>query len=138
MERCQAIVKGTGRRCRRRAAADDELCAQHRALASGGKEIAAAGEHAAGLYDECLDAADRAALDRATAAGLDHETALLRVLIRRALIEGKPATQIAYLVDCLTRLLKTRHVLAGKSAKQLDEALAAALDAVAAELGVKL
>lgn len=88
-----------------------------------------------GLYEGCLDEEGRAALARALAAGLDQETALLRVLIRRALLEGKPATQVAYLVDCLARLLKTQHVLSGKVGKQLDEAIAAALDAIAAEMG---
>ncbi|MCL5110598.1 MAG: hypothetical protein M1401_17375 [Chloroflexi bacterium] len=91
-----------------------------------------------GPYEDCLTPADRDALSRATATGLDEETALLRVLIRRALVEGKPATQVAYLVDCLTRLLKARHVLTGKAAKSLDEALAKALDAIAAEMGATL
>ena len=100
--------------------------------AAGGGECATA----SGLYAACLDEADQAALARALGAGLDEETALLRVLIRRALLEGQPATQVAYLVNSLASLLKTRHVLAGKVGKQLDEAITAALDAIAAESGV--
>ncbi|MDA8218222.1 MAG: hypothetical protein M0Z94_11460 [Dehalococcoidales bacterium] len=91
-----------------------------------------------GLYAACLDDEERQALERALAAGLDEETALLRVLIRRALLQDKPATQVAYLVQTLSQLLKTRHVIAGQAAKQLDEALAQALDAIAAEMGAAL
>ncbi len=105
----------------------------------GAAGSAAADEQgASSLYGGCLDQADQAALAAALAAGLDEETALLRVLIRRALLEGRPAQQVAYLISVLANLVKTQHVLAGKSAKQLDEALAAALDAIAAEMGVKL
>ncbi|MHB1415428.1 MAG: hypothetical protein ACYC1C_09260 [Chloroflexota bacterium] len=93
---------------------------------------------AEGLYAACLDDEERQALERALAAGLDEETALLRVLIRRALLEDKPATQVAYLIATLSQLLKTQHVIAGQAAKQLDEALAQALDAIAAEMGAAL
>lgn len=88
-----------------------------------------------GPYDVCLDEEGKAAIARALAAGLDDETALLRVLIRRALLEGKPSTQVAYLVNTLASVMKTHHVLTGKVGKQLDEAITAALDAIATEMG---
>ncbi len=101
-----------------------------------GTAKAQAGEE--GLYAGLLDEGERAALALAAGCGLEQELAVVRVLIRRALVEGRPAREVTALVDCLGRALKTQHVLQGKAAKQLDEALAAALDAIAVEMGANL
>ncbi|MHB1133734.1 MAG: hypothetical protein ACYC4L_15280 [Chloroflexota bacterium] len=93
---------------------------------------------ALGLQNEPLSAADRAHLTAAAGEGLAAETQILRLLIRRALDEGRPAGQVADLIDCLARVLRTQHALSGTNAKQLDEALANALDKIAAEIGVAL
>jgi hypothetical protein len=89
-----------------------------------------------GLYGDCLGEDDRAALAQVSGRGLEHELAVVRVLIRRAIADGRPSREVAQLLTCLAGLLKTQHVIAGKNAKQLDEALAAALDAIAVELGI--
>ncbi len=94
-----------------------------------------------GLYADCLDEDERALLAQALASasgGLEEELAVARVLIRRAIIDGRPAREVTALLNCLAGLLKTQHVLSGHNAKQLDEALAAALDAISVELGVSL
>lgn len=136
MSRHTAKTPAASRRRSAKTAADPQLPND---AEPGDTGSAAADEPAAnGLYGGCFDPADQAALSSAIAAGLDEETALMRVLIRRALLEGRPAQQVAYLISVLANLVKTQHVLAGKSAKQLDEALANALDAIAAEMGVKL
>lgn len=137
MARCTATRQNNAARGRNRATPPSPT------LPASGEGVGGDGDSATegaegGLYETALDPADRAALESALAAGLDAETALMRVLIRRALVEGRPAAQVAYLVSVLAQIVKTQHVLAGKSAKQLDEALAAALDAIAAEMGVKL
>lgn len=91
-----------------------------------------------GLYAGCLDDEERTALVQVAGSGLEQELAVVRVLIRRAIVEGRPAREVAQLLTCLSQLLKTQHVIGGKNAKQLDEALAAALDAIGAEMGVSL
>lgn len=103
----------------------------------GAKQTVSADE-GAGLYLDCLGEGDRLALTLAGGSGLEQEMAVVRLLIRRAILDGRPAREVAQLLNCLAGLLKTQHVLAGKNAKQLDEALAAALDAIAAEIGVNL
>ena len=81
---------------------------------------------------------DRARLAAAAEEGLAAETRILRLLIRQAMDEGHPAGEIARLIDCLARVLRTKHVLTGANAKQLDEALATALDKIAVEIGATL
>ncbi|MHB1007554.1 MAG: hypothetical protein ACYC3S_18225 [Chloroflexota bacterium] len=109
---------------------------ERRKKVKGGARAGAA--NALGLYADLLDEGERTALALAADCGIEQELSVVRVLIRRALIEGRPTREVAGLVDCLARLLKTQHVLKGKAAKQLDEALAAALDAIAAEMGAAL
>jgi hypothetical protein len=105
----------------------------------GGREKTApprVGEESLGLYTDCLQEEDRAALAQVSGSGLEQEMAVVRLLIRRAIADGRPAREVAQLLTCLSGLLKTQHVIAGKNAKQLDEALAAALDAIAVEMGI--
>lgn len=96
--------------------------------------VPAAVEASEGLYAGCLEEEDREALARARDGGLEQEMAVVRVLIRRAIVEGRPAREVAQLLTCLSQLLKTHHVISGHNAKQLDDALAAALDAIGAEM----
>lgn len=153
MERCTATIKRTGERCRLPAAPGDHLCPRHRrrsdaqgratrkeGLPAGGDRGDGAATVAldGGPYEDLFDDEDRAALARALDAGLSHEAALLRVLIRRAVSEGRPSAQVAQLAGTLARLLRTQAGLGRQHVRDLDEALAAALDAIAREIGFNL
>lgn len=124
---------------RGKARANDELVsARRRGKPQGAAAPCQQAAGAGGPYTDCLTGDERAALAQVAGSGLEQEMAVVRVLIRRAIVEGRPARDVAHLLNCLSHLLKTQHVISGKNAHRLDEALAAALDAIGAELGASL
>lgn len=133
MGRCRAVTIRK-ERCRRQAPEGETLCALHRRA----RFDAAEAEIVAGFYEDFFDEETRALLQNAAGNGLSAEAELVRVLIRRALAEGKPASQVAELCETLARLLKTQHALQGKNVRDLDQALGVALDAIAREMGEHL
>ncbi|MHB9092591.1 MAG: hypothetical protein ACYC7H_14345, partial [Chloroflexota bacterium] len=61
-----------------------------------------------------------------------------RALIQRSVAAGADPLRTSRLMDCLARLLRVQASLTGANGRQLDQALANALDAIAAELGITL
>ncbi|MCL5074201.1 MAG: hypothetical protein M1136_00905 [Chloroflexi bacterium] len=92
-----------------------------------------------GFYAHIFTPAEQA--DLAAALGdpsLADEIALLKVLIRRALAEEPDLKMVRAAVDTLCRALKVQYALRGKAARNLEEALAKALDEIGNELGMSL
>ncbi len=89
------------------------------------------------LYESLFSAEERAALKEAVEGNdLQQEVELLRVLIRRGVAEGLDLETLSRAMGRLGQLLRVQHVIAGQAAKSLDEALAKALEEIAAEIGL--
>lgn len=89
------------------------------------------------LYQSLFSEDERAALKEAVEENdLQQEVELLRVLIRRGVAEGLDLETLSRAMGRLAQLLRVQHVIAGQAAKNLDEALAKALEEIASEVGL--
>lgn len=91
-----------------------------------------------GFYDEIFTPDERAAADGVSGDSLEEEIRMLKLLIRRGLVEGSSRSSITSTVDALVRAVRVQHILKGTAAKNLEEALAAALNDIGGELGLNL
>jgi hypothetical protein len=121
----QGVGEGTRRG---RGARAEGGAARHR-----GRETAEARR----LYQDLFSDAERAALaGAAERQDLDQELELLRVLIRRSVAEGQDLELVSRSIGRLAQALRIQRVLKGEAAKNLDEALARALEEIGNQLGV--
>ena len=89
------------------------------------------------LYQDLFSDAERAALaGAAERQDLDQELELLRVLIRRSVAEGQDLELVSRSIGRLAQALRIQRVLKGEAAKNLDEALARALEEIGNQLGI--
>jgi len=133
---CEAIVRGTGKRCGRKTYSDSRFCGYHRrhpdkyGVAERGQELSPF--YSTGVRDGMLDLEVAAALR-----GVDDEIAVLRMLIRAAVQEGD-AEGTRKAIETLCRALKVQYALDGRSAEGLASSLARVLDEVGSELSMTL
>jgi hypothetical protein len=107
-----------------------------RAGGSRGKG-ARANEAARRLYQDRFTSEERAALTGAAESNdLEQELGLLRVLIRRGVADGQDLETVSRSIARLAQALRVQHVLKGQAARNLDEALARALEEIGNELGI--
>ena len=89
------------------------------------------------LYRALFTAEERSVLaGAAEREDLDQELELLRVLIRRGVAEGQDLETLSRSIARLAQALRVQHVLRGQAAKNLDDALARALEEIGNELGL--
>ncbi len=94
-------------------------------------------ETARRLYQDLFSAEERAALTGAAESNdLEQELGLLRVLIRRGVAEGLDLETLSRSIARLAAALRVQHVVRGQAAKNLDDALARALEEIGNELGL--
>ncbi len=82
--------------------------------------------------DDCRDLARAAALE-----GVDAEVAVLRIMIKQDLSQGRLA-EARRGIEALCRTLKVQYALDDRSANNLSRALARVLDEIGNELGMAL
>jgi len=89
------------------------------------------------LYFDLFTPDERAALaDAAEDNDLHQELALLRMLIRRGVAEGVDLETISRAMGRLAQMMRVQHVIRGQAVKNLDDALAKALEEIANEMGM--
>ncbi|HVC33318.1 MAG TPA: hypothetical protein VNL16_07395 [Chloroflexota bacterium] len=89
------------------------------------------------LYQDLFSAQERATLEGAAEDNdLEQEVGLLRVLIRRGVADGVDLETLSRSLGRLAQMLRVQHVIRGQAAKNLDEALARALEEIGNELGL--
>jgi len=89
------------------------------------------------LYQDLFTAEERVALAGAAESNdLEQELGLLRVLIRRGVAEGLDLETLSRSIARLAQALRVQHVVRGQAAKNLDEALARALEEIGNEIGL--
>jgi hypothetical protein len=114
----------------------DEAMSRPQAGGSRGK-AARANAAARRLYQDLFTSDERAALAGAAESNdLEQELGLLRVLIRRSVAEGLDLETVSRSIARLAQVLRVQHVVKGQAAKNLDEALARALEEIGNELGI--
>jgi hypothetical protein len=90
------------------------------------------------FYARCLTQADCEDLIQAVGLeGVDAEIAVLRVLIKQDLSEGRVA-EARRGIETLCRTLKVQYALDDRSTDNLSQALARVLDEIGSELGMTL
>ena len=99
--------------------------------------VVVATETARRLYQDLFTDEERAALTGAAESNdLEQELGLLRVLIRRGVAEGLDLEMLSRAIARLAAALRVQHVVRGQAAKNLDDALARALEEIGNELGL--
>ena len=89
------------------------------------------------LYRDLFTSEERAALAGALETNnLEEELGLLRVLIRRGVAEGLDLETLSRSIARLAQALRVQHVVRGQAARNLDDALARALEEIGNELGL--
>ncbi len=110
---------------------------QKRARRTRERRVNRVTEAARRLYQDLFTDAEKAALAGAAESNdLEQELGLLRVLIRRGVAEGQDLETLSRSIARLAQALRVQHVLRGQAAKNLDQALAKALEEIGNELGV--
>jgi len=69
---------------------------------------------------------------------VDDAMIVLAYALRQAVLEGANPKEIIRACDSYVKALVARHKISGQAAQSLEQAIEAALDAVACELGVEL
>ena len=88
-------------------------------------------------YGSLFTAEERAVLAGAAESNdLEPELELLRVLIRRGVADGLDLETLSRSIARLAQALRVQHVVRGQAARNLDEALARALEEIGNELGL--
>jgi hypothetical protein len=89
------------------------------------------------LYGSLFTIEEQAALaDGVESNDLVQELELLRVLIRRGVAAGDNLETVSRSIARLAQALRVQHVVRGRAARSLDEALARVLEEVGNELGL--
>lgn len=124
---CQAITR-EGRRCRNPAVAGSLYCSLH-----------AEASRRPNILDGVLPKEEIARLEMLIAEPrIDDAMMVLAYALRQAVGEGADAKEIIRACDSYVRALVARHKISGQVAESLEQAIGAALDAIADELGVEL
>jgi len=90
------------------------------------------------FYAHCLTETDcQDLVQAATLKGVDAEIAVLRVLIKQDLSEGR-MVEARRDIEALCRTLKVQYALDDRSTDNLSQALARVLDEIGNELGMTL
>lgn len=142
VRRCKARTK-RGTRCRRPAQAGGDFCSLPQHGGSGRSPGAPRGNINArshGFYSEAYTEADLE--DIATIAAspdLQDEIALLRVFIRRAVLDGgADLAALSRACGRLTQMVKAQHHLSGDAADGFQQALTEVIEGLTEELGLQL
>ena len=69
---------------------------------------------------------------------VDDAMMVLAYALRQAVAEGAEAKEIIRACDSYVKALMARHKISGQAAQSLEQAIEAALDAIAVELGIEL
>jgi hypothetical protein len=104
-----------------------------------GKAKGKAGAPKPGFYDRVLDEAERLDFELASGVeGIDDEIALLRVKIKKALMDGDPENLklLVRATNALDRLVRTRYKITKEQRKGLKEAIGNVIKDIAIPLGI--
>jgi hypothetical protein len=89
------------------------------------------------LYQDLFTPEEQAALAGAVESDdLEQELGLLRVLIRRGVADGVDLETLSRSIARLAQAARVQHVVRGQSTRNLDDALARALEEIGNELGL--
>jgi hypothetical protein len=125
--RCRARLQG-GKRCQNEALPGSDLCAVHSKAA-----------RRPSLLDGVISAEEAERLSALLAdPRVDDALLVLAYTLRQAVLEGANLKEIIRACDSYVKALSARHRISGQAAQSLEQAIEAALDAIAAELGVEL
>ncbi|MGI6209651.1 MAG: hypothetical protein ACOYEW_15725 [Anaerolineae bacterium] len=129
MERraCRAKTR-EGRRCRNAALPGSPYCAIH-----------AEGTRRPTILDGVLPREEIERLEELMAdPRVDDAMMVLAYALRQAVAEGADAKEVIRACDSYVKALMARHKISGQAAESLEQAIEAALDAIAVELGIEL
>ena len=159
MSRCESRLVRAGRQCSRPARPGQTTCAQHgrspepRAAGSGARgltdrvgrhagSITAAADRIAatgdGFYTSAMEAAEQYDLAAAASvSGVDGEIALLRLVIRRAILDHpEDLARLVRAIETLTKTVRVKYQISEKRRENLAEAMAAVLEELGAAAGL--
>jgi MoxR-like ATPase len=124
---CRAKTQ-EGRRCRNNASPGSPFCSTH-----------AGGVRRPTILDGVLPQEEIERLaELMTDPQVDDAMIVLAYALRQAVVEGADAKEVIRACDSYVKALVARHKISGRTAESLEQALGAALDAIATELGVEL
>lgn len=129
MERrvCRAQTRN-GRQCRNAALPGSPYCAVH---AQAGRRPT--------ILDGVLPPLEIERLEELMAdPRVDDAMMVLAYALRQAVAEGADAKEVVRACDSYVKALLARHKISGQAAESLEQAIEAALDAIAVELGIEL
>lgn len=142
VRRCKAKTR-RGTRCKRPAQAGSDFCSLPQHGGSGRSPGAPRGNVNArkhGFYSAAYTEADLEDIAAvAASADLAAEIALLRVFMRRAVLDGgADLAALSRACGRLTQMVKAQRVLSGDAASDFQQALNEVLDGLAEELNLSL